>query len=141
MTVYVWDWKNNCKLASNKISFHVRSISISPDGSYFVAVGNRWVKTVHVQSSKELSSHPYYRHVKFWYVNSSKMKSRGIVPLTGRSGLLGDQRNNNFLDVAFGKEDMVKQPSLSFLPLKKSISAGQYNFCDHKVRTPVSAKL
>ena len=141
MTVYVWDWKNNCKLASNKISFHVRSISISPDGSYFVAVGNRWVKTVHVQSSKEIFSHPYYRHVKFWYVNSSKMKSRGIVPLTGRSGLLGDQRNNNFLDVAFGKGDMVKQPSLSFLPLKKSISTGQCNFCDHKVRSPVSAKL
>ena len=46
MTVNVWDWKNNCKLASNKISFHVRSISISPDGSYFVAVGNRWVTSL-----------------------------------------------------------------------------------------------
>ena len=41
MTVNVWDWKNNTKVASNKISFHVRSISIASDGSYFVAVGNR----------------------------------------------------------------------------------------------------
>ena len=105
MTVYVWDWKNNRQLASNKISFHVRSISISPDGSYFVAVGNRWVTTLY--TSKYLKLIPYCRHVKFWYVNSSKMKGRGIVPLTGRSGLLGDQRNNNFLDVAFGKGDMV----------------------------------
>ena len=72
----------------------------------------RWVSTenlLHVESSKEMCrfSHPYCRHVKFFYVNSSKMKGRGIVPLTGRSGLLGDQRNNNYLDVAFGKGDMV----------------------------------
>ena len=42
MTVNVWDWKNNRKLASNKISFHVKSISIAPDGSHFVAAGNRF---------------------------------------------------------------------------------------------------
>ena len=52
---------------------------------------------------------PFYRHVKFWYVNSSKIKERGIVPLTGRSGILGDQRNNNFLDVAIGKGEMVRK--------------------------------
>ena len=43
MTVNVWDWRNNKRLASNKISFHVKSISIGPDGSHFVAAGNRLI--------------------------------------------------------------------------------------------------
>jgi len=86
MTVNVWDWKNNCKVASNKISFHVKSIGISPDGSHFVAVGNR--------------------HLKYWYVDKGRMSVNGTIPLQGRSAILGEKKNNNFLDVAFGKEKM-----------------------------------
>jgi len=86
MTVNVWDWKNNCKVATNKISFHVKSIGISPDGSHFVAVGNR--------------------HLKFWYVDKGRMSVNGTIPLQGRSAILGDKKNNNFLDVAFGKGKM-----------------------------------
>ena len=84
MTVNVWDWKANRKLASNKISFHVKSISISPDGSCFVAAGNR--------------------HLKFWYVDSGRMSVGGTVPLQGRSAIMGDKKNNHFLDVVFAKE-------------------------------------
>ena len=71
------------------------------------------------------------------------MKGRGIVPLTGRSGLLGDQRNNNFLDVAFGKGDMVTTfHTVFFLPTSYFlIHAGQHNFCDHQIGSSLSVEF
>lgn len=54
MIVNVWDWRNNTKVASNKISTKVKALAFSEDGSYFVTVGNR--------------------HVKFWYLDSGKSK-------------------------------------------------------------------
>ncbi|XP_063794053.1 WD repeat-containing protein 62 [Pseudophryne corroboree] len=84
MVVNVWDWKNNNIVAKNKVSSKVSAVSFSEDSSYFVTTG--------------------HRHVKFWYLESSK-KSRinGTVPLVGRSGLLGDHHNNIFCGVACGK--------------------------------------
>ena len=87
MTVNVWDWRHATKIASNKISFNVRSISIGANGGCFVAAGNR--------------------HLKFWYVDKKQKTVSGTVPLLGRSAILGDQRNNNFVDVSFGVGDMV----------------------------------
>ena len=43
MVVNVWDWRNSCKVATNKMSFNVSAISFTKDGSYFVAAGNRLV--------------------------------------------------------------------------------------------------
>ena len=43
MVVNVWDWRNSCKVATNKMSFNVSAISFTKDGSYFVAAGNRSV--------------------------------------------------------------------------------------------------
>lgn len=54
MIVNVWDWKNNIKVASNKVSTKVKAIAFSDNGSYFVTVGNR--------------------HVKFWYLEHGKTK-------------------------------------------------------------------
>lgn len=54
MIVNVWDWKNNVKIASNKVSTKVKSIAFAENGSYFVTVGNR--------------------HVKFWYLEHGKAK-------------------------------------------------------------------
>ena len=83
MIVNVWDWKNNVKVASNKVSAKVKAISFAVDGSYFVTVGNR--------------------HVKFWYLDYSRPRNAvEAVPLMGRSAILGDQRNNNFCDVGCG---------------------------------------
>ena len=42
--------------------------------------------------------------------------NRGTVPLTGRSAILGEKRTNNFLDVAFGKGEMVKLQIITSLP-------------------------
>ncbi|KAM4696219.1 WD repeat-containing protein 62-like [Rhinophrynus dorsalis] len=84
MVVNVWDWKGNNIVAKNKISSKVSAVSISEDSSYFVTVGNR--------------------HVKFWYMESSKkLQVNGTVPLVGRSGLLGDLHDNIFCGVACGK--------------------------------------
>ncbi|XP_065944251.1 mitogen-activated protein kinase-binding protein 1 isoform X4 [Magallana gigas] len=83
MMVNVWNWKTGTKVASNKISSKVNSIAFSKDGSMFVTVGNR--------------------HVKFWYLDSSKTKINETVPLQGRNGILGDHKNNYFSDVACGK--------------------------------------
>ncbi|XP_031332031.1 uncharacterized protein LOC116162536 isoform X2 [Photinus pyralis] len=83
MIVNVWDWKNNIKVASNKVSTKVKALAFAENGSYFVTVGNR--------------------HVKFWFLEYGKAKYKEAVPLMGRSAILGEQRNNYFCDVACGK--------------------------------------
>ncbi|XP_047496658.1 WD repeat-containing protein 62-like isoform X3 [Penaeus chinensis] len=87
MIVNVWDWRGGVKVASNKFSSKVKAISFAENGSYFVTVGNR--------------------HVKFWYLEVARgSKFKEPVPLTGRSAILGEQRNNYFCDVACGRGDM-----------------------------------
>ncbi|XP_020029817.1 mitogen-activated protein kinase-binding protein 1 isoform X3 [Castor canadensis] len=84
MIVNVWAWKKNIVVASNKVSSRVTAVSFSEDCSYFVTVGNR--------------------HIKFWYLDDNKTsKVNATVPLLGRSGLLGELRNNLFTDVACGR--------------------------------------
>ncbi|XP_055229677.2 mitogen-activated protein kinase-binding protein 1-like isoform X3 [Gorilla gorilla gorilla] len=84
MIVNVWAWKKNTVAASNKVSSRVTAVSFSEDCSYFVTAGN-W-------------------HIKFWYLDDSKTsKVNATVPLLGRSGLLGELRNNLFTDVARGR--------------------------------------
>ncbi|XP_012682239.2 mitogen-activated protein kinase-binding protein 1 isoform X2 [Clupea harengus] len=84
MIINVWAWKKNVVVASNKVSSKVTAVSFSDDSSYFVTAGNR--------------------HVKFWYLDHTKSsKVNATVPLLGRSGLLGELRNNFFSDVACGK--------------------------------------
>ncbi|XP_069572308.1 mitogen-activated protein kinase-binding protein 1-like [Brachyistius frenatus] len=84
MMVNVWAWKKDVVVAANKVSSKVTGVSFSEDSSYFVTVGNR--------------------HVKFWYLDHCKAnKASDPVPLLGRSGLLGELRNNFFCDVACGR--------------------------------------
>uniref|UniRef100_A0A673IZR9 Mitogen-activated protein kinase-binding protein 1-like n=1 Tax=Sinocyclocheilus rhinocerous TaxID=307959 RepID=A0A673IZR9_9TELE len=84
MIVNVWAWKKNVVVAANKVSSKVTAVSFSDDSSYFVTAGNR--------------------HVKFWYLDHTKSsKMNATVPLLGRSGLLGELRNNFFSDVTCGK--------------------------------------
>uniref|UniRef100_A0A8C1I9S1 Mitogen-activated protein kinase binding protein 1 n=1 Tax=Cyprinus carpio TaxID=7962 RepID=A0A8C1I9S1_CYPCA len=84
MIVNVWAWKKNVVVAANKVSSKVTAVSFSDDSSYFVTAGNR--------------------HVKFWYLDHTKSsKVNATVPLLGRSGLLGELRNNFFSDVSCGK--------------------------------------
>ncbi|KAM6915111.1 mitogen-activated protein kinase-binding protein 1-like [Xenentodon cancila] len=84
MMVNVWAWKKDVVVAANKVSSKVTGVSFSEDSSYFVTVGNR--------------------HVKFWYLDLCKAnKASAPVPLLGRSGLLGELRNNFFCDVACGR--------------------------------------
>ncbi|XP_027895562.1 mitogen-activated protein kinase-binding protein 1-like isoform X2 [Xiphophorus couchianus] len=84
MMVNVWAWKKDVVAAANKVSSKVTGVSFSEDSSYFVTVGNR--------------------HVKFWYLDNCKAnKTTTPVPLLGRSGLLGELRNNFFSDVACGR--------------------------------------
>lgn len=52
MIVNVWDWKNNVKVASNKVSTKVKAVSFSENGKYFVTVG--------------------MRNVKFWYLEHTR---------------------------------------------------------------------
>lgn len=59
MIVNVWDWRNNVKVASNKVSTKVKSLAFSENGSYFVTVGNR--------------------HVKFWFLEYGKTKVRRVT--------------------------------------------------------------
>ncbi|XP_040016095.2 mitogen-activated protein kinase-binding protein 1-like isoform X2 [Gasterosteus aculeatus] len=84
MMVTVWVWKKDVVVAANKVSSKVTGVSFSEDSSYFVTAGNR--------------------HVKFWYLDHClASKASAPVPLLGRSGLLGELRNNFFCDVACGQ--------------------------------------
>uniref|UniRef100_A0A667ZQT5 MABP1/WDR62 first WD40 domain-containing protein n=1 Tax=Myripristis murdjan TaxID=586833 RepID=A0A667ZQT5_9TELE len=83
MMVNVWAWKKDVVVAANKVSSKVTGVSFSEDSSYFVTAGNR--------------------HVKFWYLDHCKPIKVAPVPLLGRSGLLGELRNNFFCDVACGR--------------------------------------
>uniref|UniRef100_A0A3Q3MCC0 MABP1/WDR62 first WD40 domain-containing protein n=1 Tax=Mastacembelus armatus TaxID=205130 RepID=A0A3Q3MCC0_9TELE len=84
MMVNVWAWKKDAVVAANKVSSKVTGVSFSEDSTYFVTVGNR--------------------HVKFWYLDHCKAnKASAPVPLLGRSGLLGELKNNFFCDVACGR--------------------------------------
>ncbi|KAJ1917689.1 hypothetical protein H4219_003056 [Mycoemilia scoparia] len=80
--IYVWNWKTGAKVSSNKVSARVEALWVSPDSSYFVTVGNR--------------------HVRFWYLSLGR---RPIVPrgetqvLEGRTALLDELRNRDFIDV------------------------------------------
>ncbi|XP_074990528.1 WD repeat-containing protein 62 isoform X2 [Calonectris borealis] len=86
MAVNVWDWKKDSLVASNKVSCKVTAVSFSED-SYFVTVG--------------------HRHVKFWFLDSSReLKINETVPLVGRSGLLGELHDNVFCGVACGRGRM-----------------------------------
>ncbi|BES87447.1 WD domain, G-beta repeat [Nesidiocoris tenuis] len=86
MIVNVWDWRSGIKVASNKVSTKVKAISFAENGTYFVTAGNR--------------------HVKFWYLEYHRgSKYKEPVPLMGRSAILGEQRNNDFVDVACGRGD------------------------------------
>ncbi|XP_057317012.1 mitogen-activated protein kinase-binding protein 1-like isoform X2 [Hydractinia symbiolongicarpus] len=85
MLVNVWNWKLGHTVACNKSGCRVRAVSFAEDGQYLVTVGNR--------------------HVKFWYLDA-EASSKGnvpITPITGRSGILGEQRNNCFTDVMCGR--------------------------------------
>lgn len=55
MIVNVFDWRQNLKIASNKVSAKVVAVSFSEDGNYFVTVGNR--------------------HVKYWYLDGGRKVS------------------------------------------------------------------
>ena len=102
------------QVASNKVSTKVKAISFAENGSYFVTAGNRWVDNTNIfaTASKYFSTHIielFFRHVKFWYLEYSRSaKFKEVVPLMGRSAILGEQRNNYFCDVACGRGEMVR---------------------------------
>ncbi|XP_010287996.1 PREDICTED: WD repeat-containing protein 62, partial [Phaethon lepturus] len=85
--VNVWDWKKDSLVASNKVSCKVTAVSFSED-HYFVTAG--------------------HRHVKFWFLDSSReLKINETVPLVGRSGLLGELLDDIFCGVACGRGQML----------------------------------
>lgn len=106
-------------IASNKVSSRVFAVSFSQDSSYFVTAGNRHVKFWYLDASKE-------RRVPFWprpiaalstvistkwlwflwliyFFSLNSLQVNSVVPLIGRSGLLGDHKNSVFSGVACGR--------------------------------------
>ncbi|KAG0344914.1 mitogen-activated protein kinase binding protein 1 [Podila humilis] len=81
--IHVWNWKANLQIASNKVTTKVNAVAFSSDGSYFVTAG--------------------LRHIKFWYLNVASTGRSGIPNvrvLDGRSGILGELRDSNYVDAA-----------------------------------------
>ncbi|XP_075239234.1 uncharacterized protein LOC142334804 isoform X4 [Convolutriloba macropyga] len=80
--INVWNWRNGLKVASNKVSAKVQTVSFSEDGKWFVTCG--------------------VRHVRFWYIEKSS-KNLNVEPLKGKGALLGEKKTLSFCDVATGK--------------------------------------
>ncbi|KAM8793965.1 WD repeat-containing protein 62 [Eudromia elegans] len=79
-SVNVWDWKRATLVASNKVSCKVSALAF-PEATHFVTAGQR--------------------HLKFWALPPSRdPKAPEPVPLAGRSGLLGELRDNEFCGAA-----------------------------------------
>lgn len=125
MIVNVWDWRNNVKVASNKVSSKVKAICFAENGNYFVTVGNRHVKFWYLEYSRstKVNSQSSYMSLRnkivfyflfFWYnkrivdlIRYFVTQYKEPVPLMGRSAILGEQRNNDFVDVACGRGQMA----------------------------------
>ncbi|KAF9925420.1 mitogen-activated protein kinase binding protein 1 [Linnemannia zychae] len=85
--IHVWNWRTNTQIASNKVTSKVNALAFSADGTYFVTAG--------------------LRHIKFWYLNvgpNKKAGSSSIRVLDGRSGILGELRDNNYVDAVCSKD-------------------------------------
>lgn len=95
-------------VAANKVSSKVTAVSFSSDSSYFVTAGNRHVKfwyLDHTKTSKvqHMNSLVSSHRVPSIPTDSVCLQVNATVPLLGRSGLLGELRNNFFSDVACGR--------------------------------------
>ena len=55
MIVNVWDWHNNIKVASNKISTKVKAISFAENGNYFVTGKNNIVSMYFQKKTRQIS--------------------------------------------------------------------------------------
>ncbi|KAG0243092.1 Mitogen-activated protein kinase-binding protein 1 [Actinomortierella wolfii] len=90
--VHVWNWRSRLKLATNKVTSKVNAlIPHNADGAVTHA-GTTTLSFITVG----------LRHVKFWYLGQSKAHARaGIADirlLDGRSAMLGEMRDANFVD-------------------------------------------
>ncbi|KAF9133176.1 mitogen-activated protein kinase binding protein 1 [Mortierella sp. 14UC] len=85
--IYVWNWRTNTQIASNRVTSRVNALAFSADGSYFVTAG--------------------LRHIKFWYLNVGANKRAGSSStrvLDGRSGILGELRDSNYVDAVCSQD-------------------------------------
>ncbi|KAG0354384.1 mitogen-activated protein kinase binding protein 1, partial [Gamsiella multidivaricata] len=83
--IHVWNWRTGAQIASNKVTTKVNALAFSSDGSFFVTAG--------------------LRHIKFWYLNVGPNKgSLNTQVLDGRSGILGELRNSNYVDAVCSKD-------------------------------------
>ncbi|KAF9310482.1 hypothetical protein BG003_008514 [Podila horticola] len=85
--IHVWNWRINLQIASNKVTTKVNAVAFSSDGSYFVTAG--------------------LRHIKFWYLNVAPTGKSGVPNvrvLDGRSGILGELRDSNYVDAACSQD-------------------------------------
>ncbi|KAF9293120.1 hypothetical protein BGZ74_011844 [Mortierella antarctica] len=85
--IHVWNWRNNLQIASNKVTSKANAVAFSSDGSYFVTAG--------------------LRHIKFWYLNAAPTTRSGVPNvrvLDGRSGILGELRDSNYVDAACSQD-------------------------------------
>ncbi|KAF9377346.1 hypothetical protein CPC16_011870, partial [Podila verticillata] len=85
--IHVWNWRNNLQIASNKVTTKVNAVAFSSDGSFFVTAG--------------------LRHIKFWYLNVAPTGKSGVPNvrvLDGRSGILGELRDSNYVDAACSQD-------------------------------------
>lgn len=80
MNLFVWDWRAQLPIASQKLLAKVRAVSFAADGSYFVTVGDA--------------------AIKYWSLSQPE------GALVSRSATLGEQKRASFCDVSCGRGPM-----------------------------------
>ncbi|CAF89697.1 unnamed protein product, partial [Tetraodon nigroviridis] len=117
MMVNVWNWKKNVLVAANKVSSKVSAVSFSDDSSL---LRHCWEPTRQVLVPGITPRPPrWWGRPRPGQLPAERpltligccVQVNSTVPLLGRSGLLGELRNNFFSDVACGRG---KQASSTF---------------------------
>lgn len=109
MIVCIWDWQRQLKIAAHKVATKIRAVSFSHDSSYFVTVGQSYIKFWYIQPMNSCNSG--LTNDSGADVNSSNLStsssSSSSYSITNRSATLGEQKKNNFCDVKCGRGPMV----------------------------------
>ncbi|RKP08630.1 hypothetical protein THASP1DRAFT_29578 [Thamnocephalis sphaerospora] len=89
--LYVWNWRQGIKVASNKISNRVHALTFSKDGSFCVTSGQRFVKYWYFDANGNIPDGGDYQ------------SRHAVRVLRGRSGVLADLRDCTFQGAACGR--------------------------------------
>lgn len=111
MTLCIWEWQRELKIAAHKVQTKIRAISFSADDSYFVTVGEAYIKYWYIQIINGESSNSSTNHQESAAdidTSNSLTATASSISITNKSAILGEQKKNERileqLEISLGAE-------------------------------------